>query len=261
KINQIVSNLARNAVKFCNEGSIIIQGYGHEDELEIVVSDTGIGIGEEALKSIFDPFSQEDNSDTRKHTGSGLGLTIARELTRTLGGELTLESEKEKGTRCRVHIPCEATDIEVSKNENESNQKINANATEGLRVLIVDDNKLNIKLLQQFLKPYKLEVDSCLNGQLALEKIRIIEYDAIFMDLQMPVLDGYETVKKIRAGDAGYNSMNVPIAVVSANVLQGEIDRVNALDVKHFIPKPVDPNIVQSFLAMAVQSKSTNSII
>ena len=123
--------------------------------------------------------------------------------------------------------------------------------SEGLRVLLVDDNKLNLKLLEQILKPHKLEIHTfSMNGQEALDFLSHTPCDAIFMT-QMPVMDGYEAITRIRSGAIGQSAAEIPISIVSANVLQNEMEKARLLGVEYFVPKPVDSIILKVFIDYA----------
>ena len=255
KVNQVLSNLVRNSVKFCDEGFIKISAMLSDSDICISVIDTGIGISPKALKSIFNPFIQEDDSNSRIHSGTGLGLTIARELARTLGGDLKIQSEKGIGTECVFTFPYKKVDpSEIDQLDKPRLPEKPQTNIRRLRVLIADDNRLNIKLLQHVLHPYKLRISSCLNGKEALEHLSSEPCDAVFMDLQMPELDGYGAIEAIRNGEVGEELKDIPISVVSANVLSGEIERVKSMGVQHFVPKPIDPEIVRDFLEFASKS-------
>jgi PAS domain S-box-containing protein len=246
RLNQILINLISNAVKFTHAGSIkILCGIEREQKngclVRIQVTDTGVGIPQEKLNTIFESFSQADASVTRKYGGTGLGLTIVKQLVELQKGKITVASKEHEGSTFTVTIPYEigkASKISQSAARNAKEMK-NAKASQ-LYVLLVEDNEINRLYAKSILKNWHCLTDTAENGLVAVEKIKSQEYDVVLMDIQMPIMDGYETTKTIRQMDGPQR--NVPILALTANATRADVDKCIAACMNDYLPKPFTPD-------------------
>ncbi len=258
RLGQILINLTDNAIKYTAEnGKVSVElnqvpcnkeGFG---SYEIIVSDNGIGMSEEFVQKIFDPFERENTSTVSGIEGTGLGLSIVNHFVNMMEGEILVESIKGKGSLFTVKICLrllEPDKIEqykgLEKNpdtENAYNEVIAKQFFAGKRVLLVDDNAFNREIAQTILEEVGFEVDTAENGKIAVQKVKQSEsdyYDFILMDVQMPIMDGYEATKEIRSLDTAHSK--IKIIAVTANAF--ESDKKKAIDVgmDSYIPKPID---------------------
>ncbi|CAE7267178.1 dhkJ, partial [Symbiodinium sp. CCMP2456] len=198
RLRQVLLNLLNNAVKFTDEGEIEIRAdleerKGERVKIHFTVRDTGIGISKEQQKKLFQAFSQADSSTTRKFGGTGLGLAISKKLVEMMGGKIWVESEKNIGSEFQFTIATEAVQKKQSLEKREILEKL-----QGLRVLVVDDNSTNQKVLDKQLKIWGMEPTAAMNSKAGLEKALSGKYDLVIMDLEMPGMDGLETTRKLR---------------------------------------------------------------
>ncbi|RBW49854.1 ATP-binding protein [Marinobacter sp. F3R11] len=265
RLRQIVNNLLSNAIKFTNSGSVRISARYSADTLIINVSDTGIGMSKEGLRRIFSPFSQADTQTTRLYGGTGLGLTLCRQLVERMHGEITVESKEQQGTRFNVSLPLPVYDSQSNEgsrqapehlselpaasislpppeidtgaesSETSANDEADSPGQRRLRILLVEDNEVNLMVASTLLKKMGHHADVAKNGELAIEALQSQDYDLVLMDCQMPVMDGFETTRRIRS-----NPMwsNLPIIAVTANVMQGDRDDCLACGMNDYITKP-----------------------
>lgn len=245
RLNQILINLISNAVKFTHTGSIKVN-CSAERELKgicwvrIEVIDTGVGIPEEKLNTIFESFSQADASVTRKYGGTGLGLTIVKQLVELQKGTISVKSEQLVGSTFTVLIPYtlgKTSSVSLSLPKNARHLK--KARTSQLSVLLVEDNDINRLYAKSILKNWNCDTDTAENGLVAIEKIKNQEYDVVLMDIQMPVMDGYETTKAIRMMEAPQR--NVPILALTANATKADVERCLASGMNDYLPKPFTP--------------------
>ncbi|MDO7846710.1 PAS domain S-box protein [Hymenobacter sp. M29] len=240
RITQVLLNLAGNSVKFTERGTVHISCAlrGHtptgEAIVEFTVQDTGIGIDAEYLAQVFEEFSQEDSSVTRQFGGTGLGLGISRKLVELLGGELHIESRKNHGTTSRfvLRLPVgTAHDVPQKPGADTTGLR---HALRGKRVLLVEDNVFNRMLASVFLGNAELEVTEAYNGEIAVALACAQPFDLVLMDVQMPVMNGYEATLLIREalGPA------LPIIALTANAIQGEREKCLAVGMNDYITKP-----------------------
>ena len=248
RINQVLINLAGNAVKFTEQGHVSIKA-----RMEKVVattyfvvfeiSDTGIGISKEYLDSIFDSFTQAGTDVTRKFGGTGLGLTISKQLVDLMKGQIAVESELGKGTTFSVLLPIElAADQNHIDSENEFS--IHEELPIALKILLVEDNEFNKMVAEDTLKLFlsQAQIDFADNGLIALEKAQKNEYDFILMDIQMPKMDGVEATQLIRKLPSPYGQ--VPIVAMTANVFEEDIKHYLASGMNDYIAKPFEIKIL-----------------
>jgi signal transduction histidine kinase len=259
RLSQILINLINNAIKFTHKGKITINITSSEPRDNITnvtfkVIDTGIGIEKEKIKTIFDTFKQADESITRKFGGTGLGLTISKQLVELQGGKLSVTSELNVGTTFTFVIPYAPgsnEDIIVSEMDVLSiRPKKTVRSLAGMRVLLVEDNDINRMYAATILKKWHCILDEAENGQIALEKIRKQDYDLILMDIHMPILDGIEAARSIRTSFPEPKS-EVPIIAFTANALKGDKDKYLSAGMNSYISKPFMPdelfNIMSKF--------------
>lgn len=203
RIQQILNNLISNAYKFTEEGSIEVQARIHfEDEtnkLEISVSDTGIGISEEQETRIFEEFSQAENSFEKKYGGFGLGLAISKKLTQLLGGEMWLESTPGIGSTFHISLPVQKMAKNSIASEGKRQKAIRFRDAEGKKILIVDDEPSQLALTSEIISQSGLVFDACASAVEALEKMQAQNYDLVLTDIQMPEMDGFAFIKKIKS--------------------------------------------------------------
>lgn len=244
RLRQILFNLLGNAIKFTEHGTIHLSVSFENKQLFCKVHDTGPGIKEEDILLIFKPFEQVKSSPNQ-HQGTGLGLAITQELISLMHGKINVESKVNKGTTFSFCISAYETIIsDTPKNRNELNV-VHSLASPKKKVLVVDDIVENRSLLIQMLQHLGFITFEANDGYHALEQLKLCQPDIIFMDIQMPGMDGFKTVDKIRSGT---DSPNIPIVLVSANVF--EENRQKALDegANAFIEKPINEEDVISVL-------------
>ena len=240
RIRQILNNLLSNAIKFTNSGNVRISAHYSEGTLTIEVVDTGIGMSKEGLRRIFSPFSQADTQTTRLYGGTGLGLTLCRQLIERMQGEIKVNSKEQVGTRFTVTLPLPvysslATDNTGKLAETTELPKTVIKPQRPLRILLVEDNEVNQMVASMLLKKMGHQSDTAENGLLAIEALKQQHYDLVLMDCQMPVMDGYETTRKIRENPEWHD---LPVIAVTANVMQGDRDDCFACGMNDYITKP-----------------------
>ena len=264
RIKQILLNLCNNAVKFTEAGSIIMEiGFDLAmNKLYITVTDTGIGLSEPEIKRIFDPFTQADSSTTRRYGGTGLGLTLSRQLARMLGGDLTVTSERGKGSRFTLTLDTGpvAKDKLIYREEDvpvrDEHALLDGDTLPQFtgQVLLAEDTIDNQRLFELQLRRMGLQVTIVDNGQQAVDITGTRTFDLILMDMQMPVLDGLSAVEYIR--DRGYRK---PIVALTANAMKEFRDICIQTGCDDFISKPVEWDQFRRVLARYLPIVDTNA--
>lgn len=235
RLNQIISNLISNSIKFTNNGEITIKielGKYSPNNTSIIyfeVKDTGIGMSQEQQEFIFDKFTQADASITRKYGGTGLGLAIIKKLVTLMGGKIELKSELNKGAKFYFSLEFK-NDIEISKLNKVLENKVDFSK---LKILLVEDNKINIMVTSKFFDKWGIEYDIAENGLIGLEKAKKGNFSLILMDLQMPEMDGFSATTEIRK----FNK-DTPIFALTANSLSNEKERCLNSGFNDYILKP-----------------------
>jgi len=243
RFRQILLNLIGNAVKFTDEGSVFFRALTENSEadsvdLVIEVADTGIGISEDQKEMIFEAFLQQEGQSTRRFGGTGLGLTITRRLVRMMGGNITLESELGKGSTFRVCLPgirVAAVEPPPPAEEFPDLENIRFN---GAVVMLAEDMEPNRLVIADLLKPHDVNLLTAANGQEAIEKVRLTTPGIILMDLQMPVMDGYEAITILKNDD---NYRSIPIVAITASSLDQDSRNIKAL-INGYLRKPLTKN-------------------
>ena len=257
RIRQILTNICNNAVKFTNEGYVELSATyekGDDDDsivLKFEIKDTGIGIRKEDLELIFDKFRQVDMRLNRNVEGSGLGLSICRQLTELMNGTIAVRSEYGKGTCFAVYIPQKVLDSNKLSNylvyHKQEEKKRSVIYAPSARVLVVDDNNVNLKILRGLLLHYEIDADTAESGEEAVRKASENAYDIIFMDHMMPGMDGEEALHAIRAlPDA--DKANMPVIAVTANAIRGMRDEYISKGFTDYLSKPVETPKIELIL-------------
>lgn len=233
RVRQILVNLIGNALKFTPEGQVAVSVETQSGNLLFTISDTGVGIPSSDMEKIFSPFQQVDSSHSREYGGTGLGLSIARRLSRLMAGDLTVSSVAGVGTEFVLSLPLRV----VSRQRAEPSGRKELEASKKLKILIVEDNPVNRLLAVKILGQAGFTADVAVDGLEAVELASKSPYDLIFMDLQMPVMDGYEAIREIRSNMA----ISQPrIIVISANVQPHDVSNSYNAGADGFLPKPID---------------------
>ena len=242
RLNQILINLIGNAIKFTHKGFVklkinVERTTGNAVKIIFVVQDTGIGISPEKQELIFDSFSQASQDTARQFGGTGLGLTICKELIIIQHGEMAVSSKLNEGTSFWFYIPYQIGEGQPAlPGDPAPDEKFDRNSLPALRCLIVEDNLINQKVAFHTLEKAGVRADIAGNGLEALQKIKEFgKYDFIIMDIQMPEMDGYETTRVIRSE---LNLKELPIIAMTASALKGEKERCQAAGMNDYIPKP-----------------------
>ncbi|OYU69089.1 MAG: hybrid sensor histidine kinase/response regulator [Alphaproteobacteria bacterium PA2] len=250
RLRQIIFNLVSNAVKFTTRGGVSINLSSKTEQgvcqLRIDVADTGIGIPPERLESIFSPFVQADSSITRQYGGTGLGLAIARSLATQMDGDLTLVSRIGRGSTFTFSARLAATVLDPAERQAAAHEEDEAPE---LRVLAVDDNELNRRILGAMLEMWPVEVSWATNGVEALDLLGKSPFDVVLMDAQMPVMDGLTATRRLRAIEGP--NRTVPVVALTANV--GAADRNACLEagMTDFVAKPISAESLMGALVRA----------
>ncbi len=242
RLAQIVNNILDNAVKFTPEGEILvdletIQNKNESMELILRVSDTGIGIPKEKMETIFDSLTQESINNKRKYGGLGLGLYIIKVLVDMHQGKIHMESNQGLGTTCTLKLSYPLAPKPKAKEKQFPTESYDLL---GSNILVVEDDPINQMVLKMILKKWEgTEISFANNGAEGLEKLKEASFDLVLMDLQMPVMDGYEACIAIRKGDAGIENKNIPIIAVTADVMESTKQRVISIGMDDYLAKPV----------------------
>lgn len=259
RIQQIIINLLSNAVKFTERGSTSLQVTYDTNTckthyLQVVVTDTGIGMSPEQQKRLFIPFNQADNSITRNYGGTGLGLMICKKLCELMGGTIQVDSQLGKGSCFKVRIPLNIAEEEADQShsaensaddtKNRSPQSLPPNLS-AYRLLLVDDNPINQQVAAGFLKDSGIHIDIASDGEMALENIRHASYDIILMDLQMPKMDGISATRQIRTT----LNQSIPIIALTAHANEATISDCLENGMNAHLSKPLDADELYRVLA------------
>ncbi len=234
RLQQVLINLVGNAIKFTDRGRVSLDVRHVEGEVQLCVSDTGIGIAPDRLARIFDPFAQADASMTRRFGGTGLGTTIARQLIEIMGGRIWVESELGIGSRFTIAVPLPAG-AEVTLAEDKA-----AIALPPLDILLADDMPQNLELLQIMLGRLGHRTTTASNGREAVQAFARGRYDLVLMDVQMPVLDGLEATREIRRIEADAGRAPTPVIALTASVLDQDAQAARDAGMNGFASKPVE---------------------
>ena len=245
RLTQVVTNLVGNAIKFTDSGHVRIGVTRENESLLLYVEDTGIGIAQENLALVFEPFTQTEEVTTGFYGGTGLGLTICKQIADLLGGQLRVESRQNEGTKFSFVFPA----VQLSSDSKPEKPQINYTALRGKKILVVEDNPINRQVAELFLKKANMQVASASNGQQGLQAAESGDFDAILMDLQMPVMDGEEAARLIRlSGNA------VPILACTANTDERTKESCLAAGMNGFVTKPVNfESLVEAILAVVAE--------
>lgn len=235
RLNQILLNLISNAIKFTEKGRVqlkieVLENTDNNQKIKFSVIDSGIGIDTNFIHMLFDKFSQEYESISRKYGGTGLGMSICKELINLMGGDIHVESEKNIGTTVSFILPFKKGQIAALLNETPSQEP---NLIAGSLIIVADDNEMNRLVARTILENYNAKVIEVANGQEALSAAKNDNPTLILMDVQMPVLNGYEATKAIR--NLG---INIPVIALTANVVKGEKEKCLLAGMNDFITKP-----------------------
>ena len=246
RLNQILINLISNALKFTHIGSIRIHISVEKKEkmksyVKFVVTDTGIGVPKEKLSTIFESFGQADASVTRKYGGTGLGLTIVKQLVKLQQGSISVKSKEDEGSAFTVIIPYQIgkpgdiADTSAQAKKSDSYR----DSLKNLSVLLVEDNDINRLYASSILKSLECKLETAENGYVAIEKLKSGLFHVVLMDIQMPVMDGFEATKAIRSWDPPKSQ--IPIIALTANATRNDIEKCLAAGMNDCIAKPFTP--------------------
>jgi PAS domain S-box-containing protein len=251
RLTQVLNNLVSNSIKFTDSGFVkisisAVQRMNRTTELHIRVQDSGIGISREKIDTIFDSFTQAEEDTTRKFGGTGLGLTITKKLIDLQGGTLEVESVEQQGSTFSCCIPYE-TDTEAKQKTRQPADEQPLIRLNDYRLLLVEDNHANRMVASNFLRKMGATVDFAQNGEEAVQLASEQQYDIILMDLQMPVMDGYEATRCIRA--MGGHHTGVPIIALTADVVADVRQRAKEAGMNDYLSKPFVPENLNATLA------------
>jgi CheY-like chemotaxis protein/nitrogen-specific signal transduction histidine kinase len=263
RIKQILINLLSNAIKFTEKGSIDLTvntlqtNENHKIKLLFAVKDTGIGIQKNNQQKIFEAFSQEDNSTSKKFGGTGLGLTISNQLLGLMNSHLDLKSELGQGSEFSFVLEVSYSD-EIPDNHKPTLKLVtsephnNVISTDNKLIYIVEDNKINMLLAKTLVKQIlpNAEIIELQNGKEALEKTESLRPDLILMDIQMPIMNGYESTAAIRKLP---DSEQIPIIALTAGTVLGEKEKCIEFGMNDYIPKPIDKEMLEKIIREVMQ--------
>ncbi len=261
RIQQVLNNLLSNAFKFTPEHGTISLSVQQMDSGEyahykFVISDTGIGMSPEFLERIYEPYAREMRFSDRQASGTGLGMSITKNLVSQMGGEIQVESTPGAGSTFTVILPLAAGQEMVQTAE--TPERAEPFSMDGLRILLVEDNEINMEIAAEMLRALGAVVTQAWNGAEAVEVVREAgpsAFDAILMDMQMPVMDGCEAARQIRAMDRP-DAATVPIVAVTANAFSEDVSATTAAGMNAHISKPIDMPALQQILERLIRAKS-----
>lgn len=258
RIKQILTNICSNAIKFTEQGQVsltaerVFDPDRGIDNVRLIVSDTGIGIPENKMETLFDKFTQADASTTRKYGGTGLGLAITKNLVELMGGHITVSSEEGKGSTFTVTLPLRLASGkgEITRYRKKAARPVNKTYDDA-RILLVEDFAPNVLIAGTFLKEFGFSYDVAENGIEAVEKAKAGNYHAILMDIQMPELNGFDAALAIRAHEKKQGLAPVRIIGMTAHALPSDREKCLEAGMDDYLPKPINPDKLRKKLASA----------
>jgi signal transduction histidine kinase/DNA-binding NarL/FixJ family response regulator/predicted negative regulator of RcsB-dependent stress response len=252
RLNQVLMNLAGNAIKFTEKGSVAIEIKQSGSEIKFSIIDTGIGISKDKLQTVFESFSQANSSDTRKYGGTGLGLTISRQLVELMGGKINIESKEGSGTTFWFSLAFETGSEAGLKQRLANEEQVDGSILDALKILVVDDNEYNRIVAKDTLESKsKAKVTAADSAKEAIKLLQQTSFDVVLMDVQMPEMNGFEATKYIR-NNFEAPLKNIPIIALTASVLRSDLDKCTAAGMNSYIPKPFKPSQLIAGIAQAL---------
>lgn len=263
RFSQIVTNLVSNALKFTEQGHIKVQARlldmtDNISTVQIVCEDTGIGIPDSKIKRLFSPFTQADSSTTRRYGGTGLGLSICQSLCQMMGGDISVRSRAGVGSSFSFTVSLNTLEGEIATSLGRVEVQEETLDFSGKKVLLVEDNEINQELVVELLKDTRMTIEIANNGLEALEKVKLHVYDLVFMDIQMPFLDGFEVTRRIRK-DIGKKEL--PIVAMTANASNEDRENCIQAGMDDFISKPIAPAPLFKVLATWLNTGADNASV
>jgi PAS domain S-box-containing protein len=260
RLNQVLFNLFSNAVKFTDRGTVDVQCKVSEETqteqvVEFTVNDTGIGMEESFLENLFQKFRQEDESVTRRFGGTGLGMSICKELIQSMGGKINVQSKKGIGTTVSFSVPFKKGN--VGQLPVKQTDKVNTRILAGKKILVTDDNEMNRLVASTILKYYGVIIEEAQNGVEAVEKIRNQQFDIVLMDVQMPVMDGIEATMIIRETI----SKTLPVIALTALALKGDDIKFMAAGMSDYLSKPFEENQLLQIITHWLEIETPSLVI
>ena len=264
RLTQILVNVLGNALKFTEKGSVVLEvvslgQINNQEQLQLSVIDTGIGIESAQLPHIFDRFQQAESSITRKYGGTGLGLAIVRELVQIHGGRIKVGSRPGVGTRFDLFLRFDLPSPEQlsSTTISEETRDTGTEFTGAGKILVAEDNEINRQLLRHLFQLWRVEAHFVANGQEAIDQLRRSEYALILMDVQMPVMDGYSATRVIR----DQLRLSIPIVAMTAHVLPGEQERCEEAGMNGYLSKPIREHQLREMLSRFLQNSTVTPVL
>lgn len=258
RLTQVMLNLISNAVKFTEKGYVLVKckltpEISRQQSLIVSVTDTGIGMDESYQESLFQKFTQEETTTARKYGGTGLGMSISKQLIELMNGSIEVKSKKGAGTTITISVPFEVGSInDIPK---EKGIVADTSILKDKKILLVEDNEMNRLVANAVLETTGVIITEAENGLEAIECLKQQEYDLILMDVQMPVMDGLEAAAKIRKDI----NKTIPIIALTANAIKGESDRCRAAGMNDFLSKPFEEEELIQMLCHWLESGSIES--
>ncbi len=256
RLQQVLNNLIGNAIKFTQAGEVSMEAYllppPAPDKVRVLfsVADTGVGIDDAILPHLFEPFTQADDSFTRNYQGAGLGLSICKNLVELMGGGISIDSAKGVGTT--VHFCIVFGKAVTTPGQADIEPVPLTDPVHELTVLVVEDDKVNAIALSHLLKKTGHRTRIAENGRQALDILQTDTFDLIFMDIQMPVMDGLEATHRIRAGEGGMDKAGIPIVALTAHAMSGDSDKFLAAGMSDYLAKPIEMETLKKVIARVV---------
>lgn len=256
RLTQILFNLVGNAIKFTNTGSVSVNAMLQKQEgdvcfVEFTVSDTGIGIPEEKLQHIFERFTQAEAHTSRHYGGTGLGLSIAKQLVELQGGSISVASTPGKGSVFTFVLPFSKTI--VIPEEKEEHTDIDMSVLRAKKILLVEDNPVNVKFVQTLFAEYNMVPDVAENGLEAIAHVRLHHYDLVLMDIEMPGMNGYDATRAIRT----FLKSEVPIIAMTAHAMAGEREKCLEAGMNAYVPKPIREKVLLAEMWNLTEGKNS----
>jgi len=261
RLSQVLNNLISNAMKFTEEGAVtittrLVEKNENEVHIAFAIKDTGIGISEEQLGLILEPFMQAHVAISRTHGGTGLGLSICRELISMMGGELKVESAAGQGSCFSFEIPFAISSFKLNQSVS---QELNYQSLGNRKILVAEDVELNQYLVKHIMESWGFTVNIVNNGREAVEMVQKNNYDLVLMDIQMPEMDGMEATRQIRQLKNAQKA-SVPIIALTANALKGDSEKYIAAGMNDFLPKPFNEQKLFLIISNNLKSGTMSSI-